>query len=504
MFNKDFFPTPRNVISKMLEGTYNITSSKYSKILDPSSGKGDILDYIKGSNTENNNNLRAIEIEPELSSILMSKGYNVIDSDFLNHNCETNFDLIVMNPPFSEGVKHLLKAIEISKDKGTIIRCLINTSNLTNDYSQERKLLLHYLDIYKADIENLGQVFKNSERPTNVEVSLIKIKMPNLASSFKFDFTNVKENLDKINDFNFSQLADNDLAQSFVDMYEKTKQVYSEYLSKKSELEFYLKEMNMSCDFRQFDSMDLSSNYEKFTDKLRDRAWDKVINKSSISSIVTQKVSSDIEKLKDKQGFVSFTVNNIRNLILSLKQNIGSILKDCVVDSFDLMTKYHDENRVHIEGWKTNLFWKVGKRVILPYCKDRYSYNNSVKSINDIEKALCVLSNIKFENLRNGVNQISSNYGELADSHFFTFRRYKKGTIHLTFKDLQLLKDFNFMACSNKSWLGGRGYRDNEEKYTQAELLSLESKFKDEIIQGSINLESSIKDDLKENMLLLN
>jgi hypothetical protein len=503
MFNKDFFPTPKAVISKMLDGLYNITSSKYYKILDPSSGKGDILDYIKGINTENNNNLRAIEIEPELSSILMSKGYNVIDTDFLTYNCETSYDLIVMNPPFSEGVKHLIKAIEISKDKGTVIRCLINTNNLINDYSQERKLLLHYLDIYKADIEHLGQVFKNSERPTNVEVSLIKIKMSNKESSFKFNFSNVKEHIEKIQGFSFAELADNDLAQSFVDMYEKTKAVYQEFLTKKSELEFYLKEMNMGCDLRQFDSLSLDSNYEKFVEKLRDRSWDKVINKSNISGMVTQKVSSDIEKLKDKQGFVSFTVNNIRNLILSLKQNIGSILKDCVVDSFDLMTKYHDENRVHIEGWKTNLFWKVGKRVILPYCKDRYSYNNSVKAINDIEKALCVLSNIDFERI-NGVNQTGSNYGELADSHFFTFRRYKKGTIHLTFKDLQLLKDFNFMACSNKAWLGGRCYTDNEEKYTQAELLALESKFKNEVIQGSINLESSIKDDIKENLLLLN
>ena len=38
--NKDFYPTPDDVICKMLE---NIDTSLYSSILEPSAGKGNII-----------------------------------------------------------------------------------------------------------------------------------------------------------------------------------------------------------------------------------------------------------------------------------------------------------------------------------------------------------------------------------------------------------------------------------------------------------------------------
>lgn len=43
MYNQDYFPTPSNLIYKMLEGV----DINNSRILEPSAGKGDILDKIK-------------------------------------------------------------------------------------------------------------------------------------------------------------------------------------------------------------------------------------------------------------------------------------------------------------------------------------------------------------------------------------------------------------------------------------------------------------------------
>ncbi len=108
--NKNFYPTPDNVIEKMLEGI-NLNSSM--SILDPSAGKGNILNYIK-SDCKYVRKLYAIEIDLELQAILTGLGYKIIDKDFLNYAPEKSFDLIIMNPPFDNADKHLLKALEIA------------------------------------------------------------------------------------------------------------------------------------------------------------------------------------------------------------------------------------------------------------------------------------------------------------------------------------------------------------------------------------------------------
>lgn len=47
-----------------------------------------------------------------------------------------------MNPPFSDGVKHLLHAIEIAEKTGSEIVCILNANTIKNPYSNGRKLLL--------------------------------------------------------------------------------------------------------------------------------------------------------------------------------------------------------------------------------------------------------------------------------------------------------------------------------------------------------------------------
>ena len=43
MFNKDFYPTPENLISKMFS---KVNKKSIKNILEPSAGKGNIVDYL--------------------------------------------------------------------------------------------------------------------------------------------------------------------------------------------------------------------------------------------------------------------------------------------------------------------------------------------------------------------------------------------------------------------------------------------------------------------------
>lgn len=66
MFDSEFFPTPWQIAVEMRERA-NINSK--SHVLEPSAGKGDLIDKIKATTRY----VYAIEKNPELASLLRGK-----------------------------------------------------------------------------------------------------------------------------------------------------------------------------------------------------------------------------------------------------------------------------------------------------------------------------------------------------------------------------------------------------------------------------------------------
>jgi len=67
---KNFYPTPKPLISKMM---YKVTGS-HMNILEPSAGKGDIIEHIKESYKRKwqHSKFSAIEIEQDFRAVLVS------------------------------------------------------------------------------------------------------------------------------------------------------------------------------------------------------------------------------------------------------------------------------------------------------------------------------------------------------------------------------------------------------------------------------------------------
>lgn len=231
----DFYPTPKELGKKMVQG---IDLGFISTVLEPSAGKGDLIrclaekviaqEYRCNPHTLN---VDAIEIDPYIRSILKYEfggarqqeiqhilrefedrtrydyklnkevGLNdeekaaraqlkhesslrdkislhIVHDDFLTFTSRKTYDLILMNPPFSAGCEHLLKAIELLKCCGGKIRCLLNAETVRNPYSAQRQLLQQYLEAYGAEVEILADAFKDAERQTDVTVALVRIDIP--------------------------------------------------------------------------------------------------------------------------------------------------------------------------------------------------------------------------------------------------------------------------------------------------------------------------------------
>ncbi len=89
-----FFPTPKQVISRMLE-LAEIQPGEC--VLEPSAGKGDILDMIRQHHPDAVD-VHAIEINHTLLEILAAKGHQAEQGDCLQHRGQ--YDVVLMNQPF--------------------------------------------------------------------------------------------------------------------------------------------------------------------------------------------------------------------------------------------------------------------------------------------------------------------------------------------------------------------------------------------------------------------
>lgn len=186
-----FFPTPRQVIEEMLD----LADIRHGhRVLEPSAGKGDILDAIAERADEGGLELDlvAVEVNYRLGDILKAKGYKLADErDFLEFS-EGGFDRIVMNPPFMKGadVDHVRHAYELLAPGGRVVAITSAGPFYRSDKkSQEFRTWLDEMGVYPQDLPSGTFNGKDSFRQTGVASKLIVIAKPSesLASEYAAD-----------------------------------------------------------------------------------------------------------------------------------------------------------------------------------------------------------------------------------------------------------------------------------------------------------------------------
>ena len=491
MFDPEFFPTPKPIVEKMLSAYYlpsrwsnynpGEERPRITSILEPSAGKGDILDYIRelcwvseGGNKRNSPKLYAIEQNAELASILRSKGHRVISSDFLTYIPENRLDLIIMNPPFSDGTEHLLHAWSIL-DGGHIV-CLLNAETIRNPYSKERKILADLIEEH-GSVEFLGRCFQGSERSTDVEIAMVRLeKVKTGRSSLDFDFgeaTEVEASPDFTPEQGGTELIKPDQMGAMIRQYDKCKEAFVEFLKARAAVSFYAGGIVSSYDIDKlmesavggsFEHKHLETAYEEFKDGIRLCFWKHILQHMGMEKYLTSDLQQKFEQFVEEQGAMALTKEHIGQVLSMIVLNAKTIMDQAIVTVFDLFTAYHKDNRLHVEGWVTNKSWKVNRKVILPNWIGiswgghwEISYTRS-REYADIDKAMSHLSGIRMEDVVTVKDAMEAEWKNgdsgKCQSTFFDIRYFKKGTVHLTFRDEALWNRFNIQACAGKGWIG--------------------------------------------------
>jgi hypothetical protein len=190
--------------------------------------------------------------------------------------------------------------------------------------------------------------------------------------------------------------------------------------------------------------------------------WTKILSHPGFQAILTERARNMMKEFRARQKRVDFNEANIKAMFEALMLKKDEIMTGAVLDAFDTMTAYHEDNRVYFEGWKSNKAWKVSRKVVLPYYIDHWSTGTfhldyrRLESLNDIDRAMCVVSKRAYNDITTMPQALEAsfrNHPGWSESTFFELRYYKKGTLHAKFKDENLWNDFNLAAARGRNWL---------------------------------------------------
>lgn len=513
----EFYPTPQSLVERMLQG---VDLDYIHTILEPSAGKGDILRVLaqKEKITYHRNrkfDVDCIEIDPNLRQILkynfseerkhqfdyqdeernafFEHGIHIVHDNFFTYNPYKQYDLIIMNPPFSNGDKHLLKALKIQEKGGNII-CLLNAETLKNPYTETRRELLRQLNEHNAIIEFIENAFVSAERKTGVEVALIKVAIEKVED--ESDIFNHFKKAEQIEDFTpeTKELEVTDVIKSMVNLFNvevksgieliRQYRAMVPYMQREFEDDSYSKgpilRLTDSTD-RGYDSVSVND----YIKAVRLKYWKALLRNPKFVGKLTSKLQDEYREKVSRFADYDFTEFNVNVLYAELNSKIKQGIEDEIIAMFDRLTETHSyypefsKNLHYYNGWKTNQAHKIGKKVILPCYgvfsdwSDRVDVYSARKVLEDIEKILNFLDGNMTEEV-NSWNRLTNYFEDHITKKiplkYFTVTFYKKGTVHITFTCPELIDRFNIYAAQHKSWLppsyGKKAYKNmtDEEK----------------------------------------
>lgn len=472
IFTEQFYPTPPELANKMVS---LVDWKRVNKILEPSAGTGNLVKAI--TSKRKHIDVDCAEIDPKLQAILKDAGFNVVASDFLTAPLFTRYDAIIMNPPFRNGIHHLIKAVNLVEKSGGQVVCLLNASSMTKTDLQG-KILSTLLNKYEAKVEYLQNAFSNAEVKTNVEVALIYLDIPSRIKTCEIPFEELTPH------FNIKPVSDEVEGEcKCVVEYDIIKQLVKQYnfeaqlgLGIIDQFKTYAAYVPPDANGHSLLSIHVSGGQSSnpqndYLKELRKKYWAALFSSKEMRSLMPTQVYNDYMKQIDKLSDYDVTYENIYTIRLELSKFKMQSLEDAIMAMFDKLTYEHslgnNSNIHYYNGWKTNNACAINDKVILScygVYDSRFNYWRAYRldiimnTLTELEKILNYFSNgiLSFLDCSEIIcSQVNSDYksGTRIKCAYFDVAFFKKGSCHIWFTDLEVLKRFNCYGGKKKNWL---------------------------------------------------
>lgn len=504
---KGFYPTPPNVADMMLAG---LEMNCIQTVLEPSAGKGDLVRALSEKNILRSRHGRTLdvdccEIDPYLRQILKhnfsdekkrehdfrSMEYDIIDTvdlhivhdDFMTFRGRKQYDLILMNPPFADGDKHLLKALDMQKDGGVVI-CLLNAESLLNPCTFTRRQLAKQLRELGAEITFVEDAFTGAARKARVDVALIRVSIPHAKrESTIWERMKKAEDEYDIPDPELNALVPGNYVEQAIHLYNTEVAATMELVKEWRALSPYIRrtldaedkyQQDPIVELRVYDSGHYSGfEQQKYMKKVRMKYWMALFSNKQFIGRLTSDLQKSYQSQVDRMADYEFSAFNIKQVLVEMNAAMTSGVEAAIMKLFEELTVEHSwypecqTNRHYYTGWATNKAHKIGTKCIIPtYGVFAYSYGRDRKEF-DLYKAYSVLSDLEkaFDYLGGKGPEGYDLHARLAwaqsgslrnvELKYFKADFYKKGTMHIKFYEetMPLVERLNIYASQKKGWL---------------------------------------------------
>lgn len=452
-FDIELFPTPPEVGARMIEGL----KLEGVTVWEPEAGKGDLVRVIQQAGGQ----VIASEINEDLRKIVRTL-CPVIGEDMLKVRSDqvSHVWAIVMNPPFSKAAEHILHAFNIAPP-GCHIRALCNTATIENKFTRIREELGAIIEQH-GSAQQLGDAFKDAERGTLVDVSIIEIQKPGTSYEQEFAGFMLEDEKEPQGD----GLITYNFVRDIVNRYIGCVKIFDQQLETAAQLNelqagyFDAGELELAISINRGG---VAIRRNEFKKAMQKKGWQTIFSKLNLEKHSTKGLREDLNKFVETQTQVPFTMRNIYKMLEIVIGTTGSRMNRALLEVFDKVTKHYHENRHNVEGWQTNSHYLLNRRFILPHIVESWggggmhgNYRGWEEAVDDLQKALCYLSGTNYDEHCTKLNEFlrskSAQFGEWYEWGFFKIKGHKKGTMHFEFKDEKLWARFNQKVAELKGY----------------------------------------------------
>jgi hypothetical protein len=475
-----FYPTPLVLGTKAWAKFKN---KNFVRVMEPSAGKGDLIEAAPFKRSQHHRNciVDCCEIDVSLHPALREKDVKIVGHDFLQFGNGVIYSHVIMNPPFSTGAAHVLKAWDMLWD-GEIV-AILNAETVRNPFSAERQLLARILANH-GSVEFIDGAFATSdaERKTNVDIALIYLRkeadiqadiIGTILDDMRKDRTSVAG---LAGDFREEQMLalPNSTVENMVLSFDAAVRAMRESVFGQAKERYYTALLGMTMAERNGEmAPDRSASAswvqqsigEQYKD-LKDRAWACILHSTKVTSRLSSAAQRRIESEFDQIKMLEFTAYNIYGFLSGLMEKQGEIQIGMACDVFDLVTRYHSDNTVFYKGWKSNDgHRRAGMRIrmtrfILPNhgCYSSGLRYESTQLLRDFDKVFAMLDG-KLEPEIGLVDAFKHQWGALRtgsriSTSYFDVRYYPgAGTIHFFANSKTLVDRLNRLVGKHRRWL---------------------------------------------------
>lgn len=185
---------------------------------------------------------------------------------------------------------------------------------------------------------------------------------------------------------------------------------------------------------------------------LKEKFWTHVITRSGIKNVMHHRVRRELEnQMRDNRTMPEFSVEVVHATLYGWAESSQDVFTQMCQETFRLFLPWR-------EKYKTNKLHRIDKRIVMDGAMGWYSSSvgeHATEKLRDLDRIFHQLDGKSPpeypHDLVSVINDEARLKNEDAETEYFYARWYQNKNIHLTFKRLDLLSEFNRIGagCSN-------------------------------------------------------